>query len=229
MSKLIIKKIPIVFCALSGSLSWAQSSHHAGNSLGLGLVKSKFSDEMITGGASANTWSNLGSVRWDHLQPLNDNWLVGVVADFNLAKQKSERVGQSVTDVNGYIYTPGNVTTTLKRKLALHAQLGFALDDTQLIIGRLGFHRSSASVNANSEGSICFYADYCQPWTSPDTSAVSGQSHIQGHSFGLAYRRNLSNKFYVQMEVQKVFYRKNDSLNIQPKATDLGIGLGYRF
>lgn len=228
MAKIIFQKLPIVFCALSGSLSWAQSSHHAGNSLGLGLAKSKFSDEMITGGASANTWSNLGSVRWDHLQPLNDNWLIGVVADFNLAKQKSERVGQSTND-NGYIYTPGNVTTELKRKLALHAQLGFALDETQMIVGRLGFHRSSASVNANSEGSLCFYADYCQPWTSPDTQAVSGQSHVQGHSFALAYRRNLSNKFYMQMEVQKVFYRKNDTLNIQPNVTDLGISLGYRF
>lgn len=227
MTKLRFQKFPIVFCALSGSLSWAQSSHHAGNSLGFGLAKSKFSDEMITGGASANTWSNLGSVRWDHLQPLNDNWLVGVVADFNLAKQKSERVGQS-TEEGGYIYTLGNVSTHFKRKLSLHAQLGFALDDKQMIVGRLGFHRSMASVNANSEGTVCFQ-DYCVPWTSSDTTGASGQSNIYGHSFALAYRRNLSNKFYMQMEVQKVFYRKNDTLNIQPKVTDLGISLGYRF
>ncbi len=241
------KKWPLLLCAVTHSVAWAQSSHHAGNGLAFQWSSSKLNDPLVSGadGYGASSRSHSGSVRFDHLQPLNDNWLVGFVADFNLSEQKATRGSGKPTEIElgypllGYVYYPGGVSTTqLKRKLSLHAQVGYAFNPSQMVLGRVGFHRSSVKVTGGGQGSFggwCLSAiEGCQLvvdmlGVASSSGARPGQANLSGYSMAFGYRHNLSKNTFVQIEAQKVFYNRSAALNIKPSVLDLGAGLGFRF
>lgn len=150
--------VPVLISALASSGAMAQSSEHKGSSVQLGLLKSNFDNQPALSGQSTgmSTWSTLGSVRFDHMQALDDTWLLGVVAGFNLSDSKSLRGGSGgqtyeiggetpaiATPDSNYTYTTGGGTLTrLSKQVSLQLQLGYALSKKQLLLGKVGFHRS---------------------------------------------------------------------------------------
>lgn len=248
MNSKMIKKIPVLTCALLAAQGWAQSNSHAGNSLGFQLSKSKLSHSTLSAESVAplSTWAELSSIRFDHLQPLDENWLIGFMVDFNLTEQKSSRTSNNGTPVvvstnedPAYTYTPSTASSaTIKRKASVHAQIGYAFNTSQVLIARLGLHRGNVTQVATGEGTYseaCLaMLEYCQGQVdlmglNNSAGNSSGKSNLNGHSISLAYRHNLTKNVFINLETQKVFYKNNQLLNTKSNAFDWGIGLGYRF
>lgn len=225
------------------------------SSVQLGLLKSNFDNQPALSGQSTgmSTWSTLGSVRFDHMQALDDTWLLGVVAGFNLSDSKSLRGGSGgqtyeiggetpaiATPDSNYTYTTGGGTLTrLSKQVSLQLQLGYALSKKQLLLGKVGFHRSQ--IDVNNIGGAGSYSMDCQAINPACEDYVAqhglanggasniGKSHLTGYSLGVGYRHQIENHWFIQFDAQKIFYRQNVMLNIKPSVTEFGLNLGYRF
>ncbi len=212
-----------------------------------------------SGQSAGSGSSTLGNVRFDHLKALDENWLVGVVVGFNLSDSKLHRGGaggqtyglfegsweappRAATQDSAYTYTPGGGSTTrLSRNTSLQMQLGYALNKKQLLLGKVGYHRAKVSRTPTGGtgiyGGECRYESVlpiCQENVSTwglDSGAgnTAAKSNLNGYSIGLGYRHQLENNWFVQVDAQRIFYRKNHLLDMKPTTTDLSIHVGYRF
>lgn len=254
---------PMFVSALASTAAMGQSSDHKGTSVQLGVLGSKLDlSSSQTGESAGSSRSTLGNLSIGHLKELDDNWLVGFVAGFNLSDTKLNRGGVAgqtyglfegggggwenppvvATENSNYTYTPGGGNVTrLSRKASLQMQLGYALNKKQLFLTKVGYHRAKLSKTptggAGSYGGECLndsVMQACQEsvnfWGLDSSGgSTAGKANLNGYSFGVGYRHQLQNNWFMQVDAQKIFYQKSSLLSVKPTVTDFSLSLGYKF
>ena len=186
---------------------------------------------------------------------LNNNWLFGFGARYDLGKNKSGDINSNVVsndifngvgDVDGdnVLADIRNIETySIKYKdhQSIYLMPIYLVNNSSAIFAKLGYHEQKGSISyknvqtvtnnfTGDDEAIDGDADYVD-----GTITASGSKKFKGYGYGVGFKTLLTDNLYMQLDAEMIDYDKETvrdgdyTFGFKPKSVNASISLGYKF
>jgi opacity protein-like surface antigen len=233
--------------AATPAFSQAKNFEGASISLGASAVGTN-TDVTITTSPDVGTLNfgkNASTVPFidaSYVFPVNGNFMFGLGARYDFAKNKSGGASDTTTyeDIltdntsEEEIYEDITVTSSLNMSFKEHKSLYlmpmYLVNNNSALFAKLGYHETKGTLSYVQNVSGLTNNDIYD-----DSLTVSGSKNFKGYGVGLGFRTVLSNNLYLQIEAEMVDYDKESiasgdtTISFKPKPLSASLSVGYKF
>ena len=180
---------------------------------------------------------------------LNNNWLLGFGARYDLGKNKSGDINSNLvtndifqglddedSPVTAEITNVETYSIKYKDHKSIYLMPTYVVNNSSAIFAKLGYHEQKGSINYKNVQTVVNSGETVEDPTYEDgTINASGSKNFKGYGYGVGFKTLLTDNLYMQLDAEMIDYDKETirdgdyTFGFKPKSVNASISVGYKF